>query len=172
MEGVQRNEVRLVSYNKEWEKEYLQTKNQIEAIWNKNLLDIQHVGSTAICHVRAKPILDIAVLLKSISDMDVELMKQIGYDYRGAQFGRDTYHLYVLRGENQISLSHIHCYDANDKEFFQLIGFRDYLNSHPDVALQYSELKETLALQYSENRNAYTKGKESFIQNIYKLLNI
>jgi GrpB-like predicted nucleotidyltransferase (UPF0157 family) len=61
-------------------------------------------------------------------------------------------------------LRHIHCYDARDNEFFQLVGFRDYLNSHPDVAKRYSELKETLVSLYPEDRVAYTKGKKDFIQ--------
>lgn len=170
MEGVERNKVRLLSHNKEWEHEFLQVKSQIEAIWNSNILSIQHVGSTAIYNICAKPILDIAVRLKSINEMDINSMRQIGYDYCGPQFGSDTYHLYVLRGENQVSLRHIHCYDAHDNEFFQLVGFRDYLNSHFGMAKKYDELKKSLAEQYPEDRSAYTNGKNEFIQNVYALL--
>ncbi len=104
--------------------------------------------------------------------MDVDAMKQKGYDYCGPQSDTNTYHLYVLRGENQVSLRHIHCYEALDKEFFQLVGFRDYLNTHSDIAMKYSELKKSLALQYPEDRIAYTKGKEDFIYNIYELLDL
>lgn len=170
MEGVERNKVRLLAHNNEWVNEFLQVKSQIETIWCNNILDIQHVGSTAIFKICAKPILDIAVLLKSIDRMDVYSMKQMGYEYCGPQSGSDTYHLYVLRNENQLSLRHIHCYDVLDKEFFQLVGFRDYLNSHSDVARKYQELKESLAAQYPDDRIAYTNGKSEFIQNIYTLL--
>jgi GrpB-like predicted nucleotidyltransferase (UPF0157 family) len=172
MEGVERYKVNLLPHKQEWEDEYSQAKSQITAIWSNNILDIQHVGSTAIHNICAKPILDIAVRLKSIQKMDVDAMKEMGYDYCGSQHGSETYHLYVLRGQNQISLRHIHCYNAQDKEFFQLVGFRDYLNSHPDTATKYSELKKVLALQYPEDRNAYTKGKENFIRNIYTLLDL
>lgn len=103
---------------------------------------------------------DVAVRLHSIRNMDVEALEKLGYDYCGPREGRDTYHLFVLHGENQISLRHIHCYDGSDKEFFQLVGFRDYLNSHPDAAKEYSELKEKLARLYPKDRIAYTKGKE------------
>lgn len=170
MEGVERYKVRLLPHNEKWDDEYHQVKSEIEAVWGDNIIEIQHIGSTAIHNIPAKPILDIAVRLNSIQSMDVEALKNLGYDYCGPRCCRDTYHLYVLRGKNQISLRHIHCYDARDNEFFQLVGFRDYLNSHPDVAKRYSELKETLASLYSEDRVAYTKGKEDFIQNIYALL--
>lgn len=172
MEGVERYKVRLLPHNEKWDNEYCQVKSQIEAVWKDNIIDIQHVGSTAIHNISAKPILDIAVRLKSIQKMDINALKQLKYDYCGPQCNRNTYHLYVLRGENQISLRHIHCYDANDNEFFQLVGFRDYLNSHPDVAKQYSELKKKLASLYPEDRVAYTKGKEDFIQDIYALLDL
>ena len=170
MEGVERYKVKLLPHNKEWRNEFLQVKNEIEAIWSNNILDIQHVGSTAIHNICAKPILDIAVRLKSIKEMDIDSMKGLGYDYCGPQHGSDTYHLYVLRGVNQVSLRHIHCYDSLDNEYFQLVGFRDYLNSHSDVAQKYAELKDILAAEYPDNRVAYTKGKHDFIQNIYSLL--
>lgn len=170
MEGVERYKVRLLPHNKKWGDEFRQVKSQIKAVWSDNVTDIQHVGSTAIRNIPAKPILDIAVRLNSIQNMDIDALKQLGYDYCGPRCDRNTYHLYVLRGKNQISLRHIHCYDVSDHEFFQLIWFRDYLNPHPDTAKQYSALKEKLAHLYPENRVAYTKGKEDFIQKIYALL--
>jgi len=170
MEGVERYKVRLLPHNRKWEDEYQQVKSQIEAVWNGNVIDIRHVGSTAIHSIPAKPILDIAVRLNSIQNMDIDALEKLGYDYCGPRCDRSTYHLYVLRAKNQISLRHIHCYDINDNEFFQLIEFRDYLNTHADAAQKYAELKEMLASRYPENRVAYTKGKEDFIQNIYALL--
>ncbi len=167
MEGVERYKVRLLAHNEKWEKEYQQVKSQIEAVWDNNILDIQHVGSTAIYRIPAKPILDVAVLLRSIQKMDINVFIKLGYEYCGSQSDSGTYHLYVLRGENQISLRHIHCYDRTDNEFFQLVGFRDYLNTHDEAAQRYAKLKEILAFQYPEDRVAYTKGKETFIKSIY-----
>lgn len=171
MEGVERYKVRLLPHNEKWEDEYQQVKSQIEAVWSGNVLDIQHVGSTAIHGIPAKPILDIAVRLKSIQSMDTDALIKLDYAYCGPRCDRSTYHLYVLRGANQISLRHIHCYDISDNEFFQLVGFRDYLNTHPDAAKKYAELKKVLAAQYPDDRVAYTNGKENFIQSIYALLN-
>ena len=82
------------------------------------------------------------------------------------QHGNPLHHLFVLRGPGEISLQHIHCYDQTAPEFDRIVGFRDYLNAHPDAARQYEALKKDLAEKYPDNRPAYTKGKEDFIQNI------
>ncbi|MEG1003293.1 MAG: GrpB family protein [Clostridium sp.] len=172
MEGVERNKVRLIQNNLKWKYEFLQTKNELEEIWGENIIDIQHVGSTAITAIYAKPILDIAIKLKSISDMNIELLKQQGYSYCGSKFGNLKYHLFVLRGDREISLRHIHCYDKEEKEFKLLVGFRDYLNDHCDEAKKYELLKLELSKRYPDDRVAYTNGKEEFIKSIYSKLYI
>lgn len=170
MEGVKRNKVKLVGYNQEWEKEYEETKEMITSIWKDNIIDIQHVGSTAINNICAKPILDVGVRLKSLENMNISAMKKLGYDFCGARNNKKTYYLFVFRDENEISLKHIHCYDRNEEEYFKLVGFRDYLNANKDYAKQYAILKEKLAKKYSDNRAMYTAGKEEFIKMIYSKL--
>lgn len=172
MEGVERNKVRLLPHNKEWETEFLQTKEQLEKLWSANIIDIQHIGSTSIKAICAKPILDVAIKLKSINDMNIEILVKHGYDYCGAQHGNKNYHLFVLRGMKQISLKHIHCYDKEEKEFDLLVGFRDYLNMNTDEALKYERIKKKLAEKYSDDRIAYTNGKEEFIKSIYERISI
>lgn len=168
MEGVERYKVRILPHNLEWEDEFLIAEKEISKCWCENLIDIQHVGSTAVASICAKPILDIAVKLKSIRDMDIRALMELGYDYCGVQKGNENYHLFVLRGRNQVSLRHIHCYDKEDKEFDLLTGFRDYLNAHSEEAAQYEKLKRSLAEQYPDDRAAYTAGKEKFIRSIYE----
>lgn len=170
MEGVERYKVRLLPHSRLWDMEFLEVKNELLKIWEDNILDIQHVGSTAISSICAKPILDVAVKLKSIKSMNLEQSKSLGYDYCGAQHGNENYHLFVLRGKNQISLRHIHCYDQSEKEFDLLVGFRNYLNTHHDIAVRYEHLKKELAEKFPDDRIGYTKGKEELIHSIYKML--
>lgn len=170
MEGVKRYQVRLMPHQKAWEEEYESVRRQILEAWKENVLEIQHVGSTAIASIWAKPILDVAVRLSSIENMDKDKLERWGYEYRGPQQGKESYHLFVLRGPGEVSLRHIHCYDKEDEEFFQLVGFRDYLRSHREKAVEYQELKKTLAQKYPLDRAAYTRGKETFIQEIYAVL--
>ena len=170
MEGVARHQVRLLPHNAAWEEEFLRTKEQLERCWRRNVIDIQHVGSTAIKTICAKPILDIAVRLHSIHHIDIPALVQQGYEYRGIQDGNELRHLFVLRSEQGLSLQHIHCYDRSEKEFYLLVGFRDYLNQHFEEAKQYEILKQELSEKYAKDRAAYTKGKEEFIQSIYAKL--
>lgn len=171
MEGVERYKVRLLPHNSLWETEYLTVRKQLVKTWAGNIIDIQHVGSTAVSSILAKPILDIAVKLRSIKLMNVDALKGLGYDYCGEQHGNANYHLFVLRGENQISLRHIHCYDRIEKEFDLLVGFRNYLNTHSDAAMEYQNLKIQLLHKFPDDRLAYTNGKRQFIAAINAKVN-
>ena len=168
MQGVERYKVRLLPHCDEWEKEYEDAKNELKDILGENAIDIQHVGSTSIKGIYAKPILDIAVVLKSFEDMNIEGMKDAGYSYCGAQNEEKDRYLFVLRGEGQISLRHIHCYEPNNLDFYYVILFRNYLNSHEEYAKEYSDLKRKLAKKYPDDRIAYTDEKEGFIRMIYQ----
>ena len=143
MEGVERYKVRLLPHSEEWKKEYEKTKDEIEKVLGDNIIDIQHVGSTSIKGICAKPILDVAVIIKTLEANHIESMKSLGYDFCGSRNEANTYFLFVLRGKNEILLRHIHFYIKGEKEFYQLVGFRDYLNMHPDCAKKYAELKIT-----------------------------
>lgn len=170
MEGVERYKVRLLPHNEEWNKEFIEVKKQIQEIWQNNAIDIQHFGSTSIHGIYAKPILDVAVVLRSFEDMDVDALVNLGYSFCGLQPPDNDRYPYVLRGENQISLRHIHCYEPNNNDFMKCIGFRDYLNIHPNDAKEYSNLKKKLAKRYADDRAAYADEKSGFIQMIYSKL--
>ena len=172
MQGVERYKVKLLPHDPMWETEFLKLKAKIQEIWKDNVIDIEHIGSTSIREIKAKPILDIAVVVKSFSKMDIEAMTHAGYDNCGLQKPDNDRYLFVLRGENEISLHHIHCYEPDNIDFKRCVGFRDYLNAHPEEAKQYSELKIKLAKQNPDDRAAYTQGKTDFIQSVYQKLGL
>ncbi len=170
MQGVERYKVRLLPHDERWRSEFEETKIRLRVLWKENVVDIQHFGSTSIQGVWAKPILDVAVVLKSFDELDAEAMTRAGYDDCGFQDPDHTRRLFVLRGDNEVSLHHIHCYEPDDADFKRCIGFRDYLNSHPKEAQEYSELKRKLAEKYPEDRFAYTDAKWGFVKSIYDAL--
>jgi len=166
MQGVERHKVRLLPHDASWNDEFQNVKAQIRRIWPDNVLDIQHIGSTAIRGICAKPILDIAIVVQSLHDMDIEAMTQAGYEFCGYQNLEQSRCLFVLRGGGAISLHHIHCYAPDDENFLQCLGFRDYLNSHPQAAAEYAALKENLAALHPDDRVLYANDKADFIQMI------
>ena len=168
MEGVERYEVRLLPHNDAWGNEFEDLKPSLAAILGSNALDIQHVGSTAIAGIHAKPILDVAIQVRSFSELNIDGMKEHGYDYR-AEGGVAGRQLFVLRKDGHISLQHIHCYEPENMGFQNQVRFRDYLNKHPDLAKKYDVLKQELAVEHPEDRMKYTEGKESFIHLILRL---
>lgn len=170
MEGVKRYEVRLVPHKDAWDEENRETAAMLKEVWGADILDIQHVGSTAIPSIKAKPILDVAVWLRSMQEMNIEALTAKGYEYCGPHFGDEEYQVFVLRGEGDISLHHIHVYGPAEPGFDQLTGFRDYLNAHPDAAKEYENLKIRLAEAHSAERSVYTRGKGDFIRSIYEKL--
>lgn len=160
MEGVPRCKVRLLPHNPAWDAEFCTVKSELERLWGENILDVQQVGSTAIPSIVAKPILDVAVLLRSIDAMDHQALEALGYDYLGHHGGG---WLYVLRSKTGDSLRHIHCYPASDPDFARQVAFRDYLLAHPEAAAEYQQMKCSLLEQFADDRGAYTKGKTEFI---------
>ena len=168
MQGVERHKVRLLPHCEEWKEEFEEAQKQLKEILGDNVNDIQHIGSTSINGIYAKPILDIAIVLKSFEDMNIEGMKRAGYDYCGAQNNKNNRYLFVLRGEGEISLRHIHCYKSNNVDFYFVTRFRDFLNEHEEYAKEYSDLKISLAKQYPDDRITYTDKKESFVRMIYQ----
>lgn len=172
MRGVDQYKVKLLPHDPLWAEEFNKTKALIQALWKDNVVEIQHFGSTAIRGIAAKPILDVAAVLKSFAGMDIEAMERAGYEYGGLREPDNDRHFFMLRGENGISLHHIHCYEPDNVDFKRCVGFRDYLNAHPEEAETYSELKAELARRYPEDRFAYSDGKIEFIQSVYRKLGL
>lgn len=138
MQGVERYKVRVLAHCEEWKTELEDAKKQLIKVLGNNVVDVQHMESISINGIYAKPILDIAVALKSFTEMNAEEMKDAGDSYCGAQNDEKGRYLFVLRGQGQVSLRHIHCYEPNNLDFYYVINFRDYLNSHEEYAKEYS----------------------------------
>ena len=170
MIGLKRGTVKLCEHEKEWEIEAQNTISRLKKILGNVANDIQHVGSTAIPSIKAKPIIDIAVAVDDFNDvlaLEKEL-KDEGFYYRpqsdlGDQLLFASGSLYEGTGDLQTHF--IHVVRTNSMDFINYINFRDYLNSTPLVAKEYEELKVSLALQapIDSGREKYLKGKHDFI---------
>ena len=165
--GLRRGTVSVEAHNEEWETSAAETIAELSSILRGVLIDAQHVGSTAVRGICAKPILDIAV---GVSDFDALLPKNSVLEEHGFVFrGQDHpgQYLYVC-GKDDIRTHHIHAVIYSSGIWNDYVDMRDYLNSHEEEAETYSKLKESLARQYPEDRETYTAGKSEMIGEILK----
>lgn len=166
MIGLKRGTVKLVKHESNWKEIFEAEKDILNLLIEDYVIDIQHVGSTSIPGIEAKPIIDILIRVKSLDYIPniVEMLESNGFIYC-PQSGTDERILFVKGGED-FRTHHIHVVERKGKEWNSNILFRDYLIENIEVAREYSILKKKLAEKYPNDRNAYTEGKNDFIQDV------
>lgn len=169
MIGLKRGTAMLCEHEKEWERIAAETISRLRELFGETACDIQHVGSTSIRSIRAKPIIDIAVAVKSL-DTVLPLVPRLecaGFIRRGTGDDRE---LFFVCGdfERDIRTHHIHVVSAESAEWRNYINFRDYLNAFPQKAREYEALKQSLAERYPNDRVAYTDGKAALISRLLR----
>ncbi len=167
MIGLKRHTVKLVPHDDSWNIIFKDTKKEILNLIGHLIIDIQHVGSTSIKNIKAKPIIDVVVLVDNLEIINqmIDILEKNGYEYRG-DGGDDGGHLFVKCSEPDIRTHHIHIVQTNDIQWDNYLYFRDKLNSDRQLAIQYNYLKEQLGNKYKENREEYTKAKNDFINKV------
>lgn len=177
MLGLKRGTVALFPHEKEWEKEAQRTAEKLSNILGDSAVDIQHVGSTSVKTIAAKPIIDLAVGVRSFDDILKygNKLKENGFYLRNSNienqllFACGSY--YDGTGDVQTHFIHVVIYGS--REWNNYIGFRDYLNKNKEAAKQYEKLKIRLAEKCPEDegRVKYTNGKHGFITEILDRIN-
>lgn len=124
---------------------------------------IEHIGSTAVPGLVAKPILDIAVGLSSDADPDqvIARLEPLGWAFRGDK--GDPGLLFVLEDRPAHRVAHMHVVGYGDTRWRHYLLFRDRLRTDPAARTAYAELKRGLAERFADDRRAYTAAKDSFI---------
>ncbi len=127
---------------------------------------VEHIGSTAIPGLPAKPILDIMPGLVAYQDglKTIEPLEQLGYEYFGDNGIPGRYYFRLLF--EQRTVVHIHMFEIGTGNWLRHLIFRDYLRANPAIAAQYAELKKELAVRFRNDREAYTDAKSEFINSV------
>lgn len=167
MLGLESGVVRLTTYTTEWARLFQEEKSRLLTTLGEDILDIQHVGSTSLPGMTAKPIIDIAIAVKNFEEARVCIkpIEQLGYEYKG-EFGIPRRH-YFVKGNPRTH--HIHMNEISSRDWEDQITFRNYLIRHQEMAKEYAELKLELAQRYPTDRQAYTDGKTSFVNHVLEL---
>lgn len=168
--GLVSGAVKIEEYNPEWQNEFLKEKTLLNKQLHGYDVDIQHVGSTSIIGCSAKPIIDIAIGVKSLEygEQLIPLLSEIGYIYDG-DGGIPGRHFFKKK-DGELSTHYIHVEPVGGKLWNNHILFRDYLNKNPLIIIEYSDLKKRLAINFYENRNNYAIEKNPFIEKVLKII--
>ena len=155
----------VFSYNPNWDKMYKKESEKIKNILNATIIDIHHIGSTAMPGIKAKPVIDILVEVKDIEGVDQynHKMKELGYEAMG-EYGIPK-RRFFRKGRIKRT-HHVHIFQVGNKEIERHINFKEYLIAHPDKAREYSKLKEKLVNKHTYDVENYTNGKSNFIKEI------
>ena len=166
--GLQQKKVKLLAYNTAWPRLYKREEKLLLSVAREYILDIQHIGSTSVPGMKAKPIIDIVIGVKSLKDGKkcVGGLEKIGYEYKH-DAGVKGRHFFV-KGTEKNRTHYIHIVKLNGNNWENYIYFRDYLRAHKIAVIKYNKLKEQLAKKYKHDRDTYTTRKSFFIQGIIK----
>ena len=161
--GLKRGTVALAEYSPSWRKAFREERAVLAKALASAPCEIEHIGSTAVTGLEAKPILDIAVRIKAPYPIAgcIPTIEATGYIYRGEDV--DIGHLFVQEAEEDVRTHHLHVVSSCDPNWERWLTFRDYLRANPDAREAYAAEKTRLAIRYKENRVAYTEGKSQVI---------
>lgn len=158
--------VNLSEHNAEWENQFeCERKRIIEVIGDK-IVGIEHIGSTSIKGLKAKPIIDIMVGVDNLSTVTnfVVPLSKIEFEYIPKPELTDR--RFFRKGLRGRGSCHLHICEMNSREWVEKLIFRDYLRKHPQVVKEYALLKSELAIKHKYDRPTYTQQKEPFIKDI------
>ncbi|HBN83736.1 MAG TPA: hypothetical protein DDZ89_07805 [Clostridiales bacterium] len=163
----------LSEYNPEWPEWYAEEKANLERLLGESMVRIQHIGSTAVPGLTAKPTVDI--LLEAAKNFDIEdliaLMPEGEYICLRREGNSLSEHdrVMFLKGYTDTGFAdkvyHIHVRNPGD---WDELHFRDYLIDHPEAAAEYADLKRRLFKDYEHDRDGYTAAKGEFIKEVTK----
>ena len=157
-------------YNPEWVSKFNSIKTTLQEIFKEKALAIEHVGSTSIPGMKAKPLIDVLVIVEKIESFDEQKrkMEELGYEW-GENYIEPNSLIFFKEGEGRRKTENIHVCENNSLKAIQFIQTRDYVRAHPERAVAYSELKEKLKNLYPDDYPAYRTGKQSFLDETERL---
>jgi GrpB-like predicted nucleotidyltransferase (UPF0157 family) len=164
--GLKRGTVALAPDHDAWAVAFAREKRYLQRLLGDMVQDLQHIGSTAIPNVPAKPIIDMAMGVSSWLDVGRirAVLEQEGYQYR-ANGSSESRTLFV-KGPEERRTHHLHVIEHESDEWRNVLSFRDHLRAYEEYAKKYAALKTKLAAQFANDRDQYTKGKRAFIDGV------
>ena len=160
-------------YNEEWKSDFIAIRDELDAVLKDIVLKIEHVGSTSVEGLSAKPVIDIDVVIKDTTVLPdvISALQTIGYFHEG-DLGIPGREAFKYEGKEHLRKHHLYVCSQDSEELKRHITFRDYLRSNPDAVEEYSKIKEEAANFYPWDIDKYIEHKSPVIEMIYKRIGL
>lgn len=154
-------------YNPQWKKEFELIQGELFAVLSGEIIAIEHVGSTSVVGLAAKPIIDIDIVIDQNFEEVRKKLEVMGYIYKGdlGIIGREAF---TYDDKPHLMLHHLYVCNKDNEELHRHITFRDYLKEHREDRDKYGAIKREMALNYPNDIDSYIKGKSAVVMEIYK----
>ena len=163
------NAIRIVEYDPSWPLLFQTLEARMRALLKAQVVRVEHIGSTSVPGLAAKPILDIDVVVRAAADLQpgIRHLERAGYCHEGdlGVAGRET-----LRRPPDSEPHHLYLLVEGSRELRRHLAFRDALRADRVLREEYAALKRSLAQSFRDDRDAYTSGKSDFIEATLKRL--
>ena len=159
----------VVPYNEQWKTYFETIKQYLLTAINAEIIGIEHIGSTSVERLSAKPIIDIDIVIKdySVFNTVVERLATLGYIHEG-NLGIKDREAFDYKGNADLPKHHLYVCPEFSEELHRQITFRDYLRNNPEAVQKYSRVKEEGAKLFSDSIDDYIAYKSPCIEEIYK----
>lgn len=164
--GLKKGVVIVEKYNEKWKNEFEKERNILAQLFSDMAISIEHVGSTSIEGLSAKPIVDIMVTIKSLEDFEkikFKFTEELNYSVKEDSAPGE---ILVRKVVEEYTMHLIHIVEHMGQRHIDTILFRNYLRQNHDELKRYEELKKELAQKYFDNRKMYTASKNDYIVSV------
>lgn len=163
----------VLPYDPQWKQNFETVRQELSQALGHLALGIEHVGSTSVEGLAAKPIIDIDVVIRDDTPLDavIAALAGIGYEHEG-DLGIPRREAFRYDGKPHLQKHHMYVCPESSPELRRHLAFRDYLRTHPEAAAEYGRIKLEAAALYPEDINGYIKHKSSVIEKLYSRIGL
>lgn len=166
MHGIENGKLVLAEYDPQWPQLFEREKERLQHSLQNPTLTIEHIGSTSVPGLLAKPVIDIAILFGNEQELwhIATQVIGIGYEFRGPHVHPS--HWYAVYNEGLKRLYHLHIFQQDSEACRMHLRFRDRLRADPEAAAAYAAAKREWAERANWNKRLYSLSKDDFVRGI------
>jgi GrpB-like predicted nucleotidyltransferase (UPF0157 family) len=156
----------LAPYDPDWPRQFETERALLGRVFADAAVSIEHVGSTAVPGLGAKPVIDIMIGVSALAEVESRIpeLERHGYEYVREYEARLPERRYLRKPRVGSRTHHVHAVVRGSAFWYRHLLFRDYLRAHPEAAAAYLELKQRLASRHRADPASYSDGKSAFVE--------